>query len=34
VSAGLLALGYGELVAQHEDIGVLLPRFPPRQRQQ
>jgi hypothetical protein len=34
VSAGPLALGHSELVAQHEDLGVLPPPLPPRQPQQ
>ena len=29
-----LALGHSELMAQHQDLGVLPPRFPPRQPQQ
>jgi hypothetical protein len=34
MSARLLALGHSDLMAQHEDLGVLPPPLPPRQAQQ
>jgi hypothetical protein len=34
MSARPLALGHSELMAQHKDLGVLLPPLPPRQAQQ